>query len=262
MNETSLLLFMISSAVCYYTAFSGLLLTEKIKALNVKPYGVISRAFWVLGAVLNSVVIINNYLVNGYVPFVSMFQVLTFLSFCFGIIYLYFRYICRCRGFGLYFALASAVVMTGPCFMDINSVWSFPPALQSAWFVPHILMYMISYSLGTVAFIMTVVSFFSKGKEIDRAIYCCSRTLFPFMTCGMFLGAVWADQVWGDFWSWDIKECWSLITWLIFMLSLHCFRSTSLKKYSKPLIILGFIGIVITFFFVNKFSGASVHSYS
>lgn len=251
------------AALLYYAAFAAFLLKN---ARFMKENTFLPMMLWCAGAVTNLAVILHNFFLNGYVPFVSMFQVLTFLALCFLPVYIYMTYVCHCKDCGAYFALASAIVMTGPCFMQNGSVWSFPPPLQSVFFVPHIFMYMIAYSLGTVAFLMTVVSLIKKKSDLPFSIYCCERTLFPFMTAGMFLGAVWADQIWGGFWSWDLKECWSLITWLVYMISLHCARREKLKRLTPLFSILGFACIVVTMFFVGSMvsmgSVGSMHVYS
>ena len=249
MSNSVLRVLLASTAVLYYLAFVFSILekdTSSFKKLKYVP--------WCIGAGCNAVAIVNNYLYNGHVPFVSIFQVLIVLGLCFVPFYLYLTYVCKCRGYFAIFSLASAVVLTGTAIMETNPASYYPPALQSPFFIPHVLVYMISYCLGAVACILVVVSYFNKKKqsELERAAYCCVRTLFPFMTAGMFLGAIWADQVWGEFWSWDIKENWSLVTWLLFMLYLHCYRRKPLKKYTRILAILGFVGILITFFFIKS----------
>ena len=156
--------------------------------------------------------------------------------------------------------IAAAIVMTGPCFMDIADVWTFPPALQSPFFIPHVFCYMLSYVLAAVAFLIALVALFKKENH-DKVCYCCVRMLFPFMTCGLFLGSIWADQVWGDFWAWDIKEAWSLVTWLNYMLCLHLFRREKTRKYARVLLITGLVLVVITFLFANVLNVDSKHSY-
>ena len=91
-----------------------------------------------------------------------------------------------------------------------------------------------------------------------------ARIAFPFMTAGMFLGAFWANQVWGNYWSWDLKESWALVTWLIMALYLHFYKDKKLKKFTPILIILACAAVIITMLFVNVFtkSGTSLHSYS
>ncbi|MBE6673100.1 MAG: hypothetical protein E7599_06240 [Ruminococcaceae bacterium] len=260
MSNSMLRILLAITAVLYYAAFACSLFEKKAKLPTSLKYG-----FWVAGAAANAVAIVNNYFHNGHVPFISIFQVLIVLGLCFVPFYLYLTYVCKCRGYFPVFSFASAIVLTGTAFMETNPESYYPPALQSPFFIPHVLVYMIAYCLGAVAFALVVLSFFrkQKQKDLERAAYCCIRALFPFMTCGMFFGAIWADQVWGDFWSWDIKENWSLVTWLLFMLYLHCYRRKLLKKYTRILAILGFVGIIITFFFVNVMNNtSSVHVYS
>ena len=65
-----------------------------------------------------------------------------------------------------------------------------------------------------------------EGKEIlprnfDKLSYKIVAFGFPFLTLGMITGAVWAKKAWGDYWSWDPKETWSLITWLAYLVYLH-----------------------------------------
>lgn len=260
MSNTALRILLAVTAGLYYIAFACSLFEKKAEMLKKIKYG-----FWIAGFVGNATAIVNNYLYNDHVPFVSIFQVLIVLGICFVPFYLYLTYICRCKGYFSVFSFASALVMTGTAVMETNPDSYYPPALQSSFFIPHVLVYMIAYCLGAVAFVLVVLSFIQKDKRsaYEKTAYCCIRTLFPFMTCGMFFGAVWADQVWGDFWSWDIKENWSLVTWLIFVLYLHCYRRKPLKKYTRCLAILGFVGIIITFFFVNVMNNTtSVHVYS
>lgn len=252
-NPAFIFALILSSAALYYVAFTLECTLRKKPAMIV----------WGSGCIVNLLLILNNYAINGYVPFVSMFQVLIFLSVCFFPIYCYISFVGKCKGYERYFMLASAIVMTGPVFMDKNAAWTFPPALNSPWFVPHILVYMISYSLAAVAFLMILFGLIRGSKENERAAHLCIRCLFPFMTCGMFFGAIWANQVWGDFWSFDIKECWSLVSWLTYMIYLHCYRRAKLKKYCPALAIIGFVFVVITFFFANVIGGSdSMHSYS
>ncbi len=261
MNPLALRIWLIITALIYYCAFF-----TSLKAVKRKVPGVLSVISYVTAIVLNIGIVAYNYFVNllkndvSYAPFVSMFQVLIFLSFCFFPVYLFVEKVCKCEGYESYFKLASAIVMTGPCCMNIADVWTFPPALQSVFFVPHIICYMLSYTLAAVAFLIVLRALLS-GEDHDRAVICCARVLFPFMSCGMFLGAVWADQVWGDFWAWDIKECWSLCTWLAYMIALHLYRREKLKKYARLMMIIGFVLVVITFLFSNVLDVESVHSY-
>lgn len=84
---------------------------------------------------------------------------------------------------------------------------------------------------------------------------------FPFLTLGIISGAVWANQAWGSYWSWDPKETWALIAWLVFATYLHTRISKSWQG-RKPAYIatLGFITVWICYLGVN-FLGKGLHSY-
>lgn len=254
MPSSILLIIEAGAAILYYiSSCAGFLKKNKI-----------AYPLWGVAVVANATIIVQNWLVNGYVPFVSMYQVITFLAFVFTPIYLYISYMYKGKWMFGYFSFASGICMTGVCFMGGSGVWHFPPALQSVWFVPHILAYMISYSLITVGCIITIVSLFKKKdrNQFDLGTYHLYHTAFPFMTMGMLFGAIWANDIWGEFWSFDAKENWSLVTWLMVTLYLHYRRNPDLKKYSKIFVVLGFVGVVITMIFVNFMGGSSQHSYS
>ncbi len=220
---------------------------------------------WLLAELCSITLVINNFVVNEYVPFVSMYQVLTFASAVFGGVYLYMAYLRDGKWTAPYIIGCSLVISLGLCFMDIEAVWHFPPALRSVYFIPHILMYVIAYIMAAAAFAMAVVKLcvrdVSRRKQLDGGIYDCVCVLFPCMTAGMLLGAVWANEVWGAFWSFDIKECWALTTWLLYMTWLH-FKRT--ERSRDILIFVGFISVIVTFFFVNGMTAASssLHTYS
>ena len=101
------------------------------------------------------------------------------------------------------------------------------PALQSPWFIPHVTVYMFSYSLLGCAFLIAVVQIWRSAKLIslhgdmltaaDTLVYIGTA----FLTFGMLSGAIWAKQAWGQFWSWDAKETWAAVTWLVYILYIH-----------------------------------------
>ena len=99
------------------------------------------------------------------------------------------------------------------------------------------------------------------AKKLDNLSY---RTLglgFPLLTIGILSGAVWANEAWGSYWSWDPKETWALITWLVFAIYLHT-RLTKNWSGTKPAIIatIGFFVLWICYLGVNLV-GTGLHSY-
>ena len=98
-------------------------------------------------------------------------------------------------------------------------------------------------------------------ESIDNLSYRIIGLGFPLLTIGIISGAVWANEAWGSYWSWDPKETWALITWLIFAAYLHSRFSKSWKG-KKPAILasVGFIVVWICYLGVN-FLGKGLHSY-
>lgn len=98
-------------------------------------------------------------------------------------------------------------------------------------------------------------------ESIDNLSYRIIGLGFPLLTIGIIAGAVWANEAWGSYWSWDPKETWALITWLIFAIYLHS-RLNQSWQGKKPAILasLGFIVVWVCYLGVN-FLGKGLHSY-
>ena len=210
-----------------------------------------------------AVIVVNGLIVND-IPLGNMYQVQGVLAFCFLPLFALLSKRDRLGWTGVYFTFASALPMIGAIFMDKQAAWKRMPALQSDWFVPHVLAYMISYALCAVAFIMLFRLWCAKERaELRRAIYQILRTAFPFMTFGMLSGALWAEEAWGQYWSWDAKEVWSLITWGLYLIYFHC-RKSSWSQKADIAHALAFLALLTTFFLVNLLPklGSLLHSYA
>ena len=98
-------------------------------------------------------------------------------------------------------------------------------------------------------------------ESVDNLSYRTISFGFPLLTIGIIAGAVWANEAWGSYWSWDPKETWALITWLVFASYLHA-RITRSWQGKKPAIIasVGFIVVWICYLGVN-FLGKGLHTY-
>jgi cytochrome c-type biogenesis protein CcsB len=98
-------------------------------------------------------------------------------------------------------------------------------------------------------------------EKLDNLSYRTIGIGFPLLTIGILSGAVWANETWGSYWSWDPKETWALITWLIYSIYLHS-RIVKGWKGEKPALIasIGFLAVWICYLGVNIF-GKGLHSY-
>jgi len=140
------------------------------------------------------------------------------------------------------------------------------PALQSYWLVLHVTLSFIGESFFVVAFVCSIYYLVSKDEErkknLDRLTYTTIAIGYPIFTTGaLIFGAVWAQSAWGSYWSWDPKETWALITWLVYTAYLHTrFVKQFRGKVSAVLSIVGFVFTIFTFFGVNYLL-AGLHSY-
>lgn len=143
------------------------------------------------------------------------------------------------------------------------------PALQSPWFVPHVIVYIFAYALlGASSIIATQNIFFSKKKNSGEMVYTADNMVyigFSFLTLGLLFGALWAKEAWGHYWTWDPKESWAFITWMFYLVYIH-FRFKNPKEHKKAMILLSlaFLVLLISWFGVNYLPSAqnSVHIYS
>ena len=169
--------------------------------------------------------------------------------------------------------LLAAVVAVGVLFTVVTvakiNFGTLVPALRSAWFVPHIGVYMLAYSALAIA--------------LGAGILIPWRNTFPLMmrlvqtaSClllvGMLCGAVWAQQAWGDYWAWDPKECWAAATWMLTLAAIHIGQKDKGQRIKDKrlitivllLVLLAFAAMQMTWYGVNYLPSAaeSLHTYT
>ena len=144
------------------------------------------------------------------------------------------------------------------------------PALQSPWFSPHVIIYMFSYAiLGAVT--LVAIYYLVREKQItdtDGIIVMADNMVYAGLACitlGMLMGAIWAKEAWGHYWSWDPKETWAAITWLGYLVYIHYrLKKNSSNRTSMIILIVSFILLQICWYGVNYLPSAqqSIHTYS
>ena len=144
------------------------------------------------------------------------------------------------------------------------------PALQSPWFIPHVIVYIIGYAFLGFSSLIGVYGLYLyyKGKEVDRTLLMADNIVyigFAFLTFGLLFGALWAKEAWGHYWTWDPKETWAFLTWLAYLLYIHYrIRKKQSPKTALWIIALAFVVLLICWFGINYLPSAqsSVHVYS
>ena len=242
----------------FYTIYR---MTKKreIKALNIALPILLGVSFFALtfGLALRWIISGNIPMSNGYE---SMLTVAWFVMLISILMQLRIR-IVMVFGFLIsgFFLLVSHINQMDP------AIGQMMPVLNSPLLSIHVSIIMMSYALLSLTFICGImgISLRSHGEELQAL----SRIfLYPALTTmgfGIFIGAIWANVSWGNYWSWDSKETWALITFMIYAVVVH---TQSLPVFRKPLvyhiyITLAFLSIAMTYFGVNYFL-TGMHSYA
>lgn len=164
----------------------------------------------------------------------------------------------------------AGLLLLAGCFWLICRKWLFEPlmpVLRSPLLWIHVLSMIISYTIFALVALMGIAGLFLRNGNGRTTLQTVSLVaLYPavfLLTFGTFIGAVWANISWGNYWAWDPKETWALVTLLVYSFALH---GSSLKVFQKPRFfhwyaILAFLCVLITYFGVNLLLGG-IHAYS
>lgn len=242
----------------FYTIYR-MMKKREIKVLNIALPILLGVSFLALtfGLALRWIISGNIPMSNGYE---SMLTVAWFVMLISILMQLSIR-IVMVFGFLIsgFFLLVSHINQMDP------AIGQMMPVLNSPLLSIHVSIIMMSYALLSLTFICGIMGIClrSHGEELQAL----SRIfLYPALTTmgfGIFIGAIWANVSWGNYWSWDSKETWALITFMIYAVVVH---TQSLPVFRKPLvyhiyITLAFLSIAMTYFGVNYFL-TGMHSYA
>lgn len=143
------------------------------------------------------------------------------------------------------------------------------PALQSPWFVPHVVVYIFAYAMLAASSLVAIRGLWSyyQGRYQASILPLADNIVylgFAFLTFGLLFGALWAKEAWGHYWTWDPKETWAFITWLGYLIYLHL-RIHSPLRIKAPLwmLTLAFVLLLLCWFGVNYLPSTqtSIHTY-
>jgi cytochrome c-type biogenesis protein CcsB len=216
----------------------------------------------------------------GHVPLTNLYESLLFFAWAIMAFHLFMEWRIKSRAPGVcvvpvaFLAMAYASIAPG----INNRIEPLIPALQSNWLISHVVTCFMGYAAFTVAFSCGLLyllknkvpgdaeetnGFFGRLpalSTLDSLIYQSAALGFVFLTIGIMTGSIWAHYAWGSYWSWDPKETWSLITWLIYAILLHSRYVRGWRgKRLALLAIIGFASVLFTYLGVNYLPG--LHSY-
>jgi len=216
----------------------------------------------------------------GHIPLSNMYEALVSMSWCIVLVLILMEQKFKTETMGAFVlplvSLMMAYASLAPNVRD--EIEPLIPALQSNWLTYHVMTCFLGYAAFAVSFGASV-AYLIKNKEapptteedsgslpalelLDELIYKANAVGFLLLGIGIITGAVWANYAWGSYWSWDPKETWSLITWLIYAAFLHARLTRGWRgRKTAVLSIIGFCGVLFTFFGVN-YVLSGLHSYA
>jgi len=234
-----------------------------------------------VGFALVSAAIAKGWIELGHPPFRSLGGSLPLWAWCgsLALLVLGWRSRSAALGAGTSALLAGVALLAWRRAEAAGGAWS--PALGSSWFLPHVLSYLVGYGallVATVAAALVLLGPRTAGAAAEREGRAPPRTAlaadalmeraarlgFFGLSVGMVLGAFWAKQAWGDYWTWDPKESWALLTWIAYALYFHVRRLPGWRgRRSAWLLVAGFFVVVFTYLGIGALptAGGSVHVY-
>ena len=235
---------------------------------------------WLQTASLTFIILLEGYVtlqlalrwwLSGHIPVSNGPETMLFMAWVVLLLTLFLR-----KSMGIITAfgplISSFCLLVAALGGSSSQITPLMPVLQSPLLSVHVMTVMCAYALFALQLLLGIYALLLNRKhhdqidKLDRATALSQLLLYPavfLLTIGIFLGAVWANVSWGNYWSWDPKETWALITLMIYAVPFH---STSIPMFKKPVVyhvymIGAFLSVVITYFGVNYLLGG-MHSYA
>jgi ABC-type transport system involved in cytochrome c biogenesis permease subunit len=221
-----------------------------------KPGGQqINRAHWVLwsGFILHFFLVGFRYYRAGHLPFLSPFEFVTTFALLVVLVFLVFSVKPNNRVLGVFLMPVALGLMLYATFMA-KAIEPEIPIFSGLMLKVHVITVLSGYSFWAITFAASVAYLYlaktrqKQSSLMDQMAYKAAFIAFVFHTISIVTGSLWADQVGGQLWTWDPKETWSFITWLIFLAYLHA-RYTHDWSGTRAAIlaIVGFATLVFTY---------------
>ncbi|MFZ5585961.1 MAG: c-type cytochrome biogenesis protein CcsB [Thermodesulfobacteriota bacterium] len=206
----------------------------------------------------------------GRAPFSNLFESLVFFGWTLALLYLIIELRTKLRPMGAFAVPLAFFAMLYALKLD-PAIRPLLPALKSNWLIAHVVTCFLGYAgFGVSAALSAMYLVTGRGQSpqerrflvLDDLIYQTVVVGFVLLTAGIVTGSIWANSAWGTYWSWDPKETWSLITWLVYAALLH---SRFMRGWAGARVavfsLVGFVCVLFTYFGVNLLL-SGLHSYA
>lgn len=214
----------------------------------------------------------------GHAPLSNLYESLIFFAWTIILFYLVVERRTKNRSIGVFATPLAFLAMAYASSPKISEgIQPLIPALKSNWLIAHVVTCFFGYSAFGLAFGLSLLFLLKrlekpesqnvflrripKGELLDDLSYQMVAIGFLLLTLGIITGSVWAHSAWGSYWTWDPKETWSLITWLIYAAFLHSRMMRGWRGNKLAILsVIGFCCVLFTYFGVNYLAG--LHSYA
>jgi len=271
-----------------------------LSAVFKKQSSVTVKTLTILVNLLISLQLLSRWLISGHFPISNLYESLYFLAWGITMGQLLIEREYQSPIIPSIAITIQLLTVAFACFVlpdDLKLSSNLVPALRSSWLVMHVSVVMLSYAALIIGSLLSVsVLFINKNKplqirssstgiggfkvsnnypsidlvehiefshseELDTLSYRSILIGFVLLTLGLISGAVWANEAWGTWWSWDPKETWAFITWLFYAAYLHMRISKGWQGRRPALLAsVGFFVVLVCYLGVN-FLGIGLHSY-
>jgi cytochrome c-type biogenesis protein CcsB len=265
----------------YFAAFTLYLL---MMVMGKSIYGKLATWTSALGLLIHSFAValrwVESYRLGvGHAPLSNLYESLIFFAWTIILLYLLVEWRTKNKSLGAFVTPLAFLAMAYASYSPSVSsrIQPLVPALKSNWLIAHVITCFFGYAAFGLSFGLSIMYLLKRldkgegvnpflklipgGKTLDELNYQMVVIGFLMLTLGIITGSVWAHSAWGSYWSWDPKETWSLITWLVYASVLH---SRMVRGWTgKKIAILCFVGfscVLFTYFGVNYLAG--LHSYA
>ncbi len=245
--------------------------------IAVKKETLAKAAGWLQAGILlvHTAALVLRGISAGRWPMTNQYEFATCFAWALCLVSLFFI---RKYRFPVLGAFSAPVIflMIGYAAMQSREVHELMPALRSNWLVFHVTTAIIAYGAFGVSFVLSVIfllrnrfrenSFWDQHvpqpEKLDLISYRSVSLGMLFLTFTIVTGAIWAERAWGSYWSWDPKETWSLVTWIVYAVYLHLRLRRGWKgKTAAVFAAAGFVCVIFTYIGVNTFL-PGIHSYA
>ncbi len=205
---------------------------------------------------------------SGRIPVTSYFEAANFLGLGIVFVFLVMEFRFKIAALGS-FMLPLVIILMAPALILSGEIQELNPVLKSGWLGVHTSFAVLGDAAFAFAFIVAIMYVIQerqlKTKHLgaifhrlpsldimDSLGYKALTLGWPLYTIGMITGSIWANSAWGTYWSWDPKETWSLITWVIYLALLHLRTIGWRGRKMAFLSIIGFVFVLVSFFVISR----------